>query len=160
MKRITAPTALALGLTLTGCGFEPVYGPSLSSEAAPIQIDVIQGRNGHHLRTALLQETSVGLGGGVAEEGRLSIELSESINRLGFAPDGAASRSTYRLQARYVLELPETAISGTVTSQVAYSVPDAPFGDISAQADSGERAARMLARSIVDDIRLKLAPAP
>lgn len=160
MKHLAALLALLGTPVLTGCGFQPVYAPQLAADTAPIEIDIIQGRNGHYLRSALLQETAAGLGANVPDGGRLSVELSETINRLGFRPDGAASRATYRMRARYVLDLPETAISGAVTSQVAYSVPNEPFGDISAQADTGERAATILARYIVDDIRLQLADRP
>lgn len=158
MIRIALAGALLNLFGLAGCGFQPVYGPELrASGGSAVAISEIPGRTGHALRRALVQETANGLAAG-AEGAVLTVSLDESIQRLGFRPDGAAFRASYRVQGAYVLEMPDAAISGRESSEVFFSVPDATFGDIAAQADAGERAAGLLARRIVEDIRLQLTP--
>lgn len=152
-----AITAAIAALSLaSGCGFEPVYRGDLSEAGGSVDVPQIAGRTGHVLRKALLQETRVGLPGA---EGQASIDvrLSESINRLAFKADGAASRSSVRLVARYELVHDGQPLSGQAVSEIYYFVPDAVFGDISAQTNAARQAAEELARRIVEDIRLQLA---
>lgn len=155
--RQTLKTALpALFLATAACGFQPVYGTGLGGGGGNVQVEMIGGRTGHALRKALLRETAAGI---PSAEGTpvLTVELDETIKRLGFRPDGAASRSSVNLRARYLVDFPDDALSGKVESEVFFNVPTEPFGDVSAQNDAADRAARDLARQIVDDIQLQLA---
>lgn len=141
--------------SLTACGFRPVYAAS-EATAGNIRVDDIPGRSGHALRKALLTDLAAGLPN-VTETARLNIDLTDTLGQLAFRPDGAASRSNVVATAKYVLELNDTAISGTIRSESAFNVPDAPYGDISAQTAAYDRAMRDLSRRIVQDLRLKLA---
>lgn len=155
MRPCAALLAALAGLMLTACGFQPVYG-GVEAGRGPIAIGQIDGRTGHTLRRALMQETARGLPG-LAEGTRLDIDLDEAINRLAFEPDGAASRASIRLTGRYSLETSDGAMTGQVRSEAFYNVPDAPYADIAAQRDAAERAARVLATRIVDDLQIQLA---
>ncbi|MEM7766030.1 MAG: LPS assembly lipoprotein LptE [Pseudomonadota bacterium] len=157
MTRVLAPAFMALAVTLVaGCGFEPVYRGDVAGEAGPVAVPTISGRTGHVLRKALLQETRIGLPG---TEGQTSIDvdLQERINRLAFRADGAAARSSIRLQARYSLIHDGEPVIGRAESEIYYFVPNAVFGDISAQTNASRQAAEELARRIVEDLRLQLA---
>ncbi|NBC19463.1 MAG: hypothetical protein GVY06_00200 [Alphaproteobacteria bacterium] len=146
----------ALLLALGACGFQPVYGTNLGAGDGNVRIEQIQGRTGHALRKALLRETAAGIPGAGGPT-VIRVELDETIKRLGFRPDGAASRSSVNLRAKYVAEFPDNAVSGRAETEVFFNVPREVFGDVAAQNNAAERAATDLARRINDDIRLRLA---
>ena len=145
-----------LALTLSACGFTPLYATNAST--GNIQISQIDGRAGHALRKALLQELAPGLPG-VEGPGRLEIELNERIGRLALQPDEAATRTDIIVRADYVFAYGDTAISGRSSAETSFLVPDAPFSDITAQIDATDRAMLLLARRIADDLRIKTASA-
>ena len=141
---------------LAACGFQPVYAPAGSSlQRGSVVIDDIPGRSGHVLRKALMQQLGVGLPG--LENARLTVTLDEGLQRLALRPDLAASRTDIFVTGRYVLATSDNAISGRITAETSFNVPDAPYGDISAQTDASERAIDLLAQRIVSDIQLQLA---
>lgn len=146
----------ALLFALGACGFQPVYGTNPGAGDGTVRVEQIQGRTGHALRKALLRETAAGIPGA---EGPtvIRVELDETIKRLGFRPDGAATRSSVNLRAKYVAEFPDNAVSGRAETEVFFNVPAEVFGDVAAQNNAAERAVTDLARRINDDIRLRLA---
>ena len=145
-----------LALTLSACGFTPLYAGGAG--AGNINIEQIDGRAGQALRKALIQELAPGLPGmdGAAS---LSIDLDERIGRLALQPDEAATRTDIIVSARYVLAHDGGAISGSSAAETSFLVPDAPFSDIAAQIDATDRAMLLLARRIADDLRIKMANA-
>jgi len=145
-----------LALTLSACGFTPLYASDATT--GNIQVGKIDGRAGHALRKALLQELAPGLPG-VETRGRLEIELDEQIGRLALQPDEAATRTDIIVRADYVFAYGDTAISGRSSAETSFLVPDAPFSDIAAQIDATDRAMLLLARRIADDLRIKIASA-
>ncbi|MEM1106829.1 MAG: LPS assembly lipoprotein LptE [Pseudomonadota bacterium] len=157
MRKIYAAFALAVaaGLPVAGCGFQPVYAPALSAAASPIQIEQIDGRAGHELRKALLQETANGLPG-APQGGVLTVSLRETLINTGFRSDGSTSRSRLRLTADYVIDLGDDAKSGRERVEIAVNVPDEIFQDISNQTNAREDAARALARQITNQLILDL----
>lgn len=155
MKRLLA----ALLLTgLSACGFQPVYAPvdGKRAEAGLIEIEPIRGRSGHMLRQALKQELALGVPG-LSEAVTLTIQLDDQLSRLAFQPDGAASRSNVLASGKYALIGETVAVRGNVGVETGFIVPDSPFGDIAAQTSASDRAMRMLAKRIADDIRLQFA---
>ncbi len=155
-SRFLATILLALS-PLASCGFEPVYRADLADTGGTVEVPVIQGRTGHVLRKALLQETRLGMPGAIGQT-RIEVDLQERINRLAFRADGAASRSSIRLVGRYTLTHDGEMLEGVAESEIYYFVPDAVFGDISAQTNASRQAAEELARRIVETIRLQLTP--
>src|SRR6185295_15763511 len=86
--------ALAV-LPLSACGFTPVYGTGpMMANAGPINVLEIEGRTGHFLRQELVRTIGRGVPG-VKGSAQLEVDLKQTIERLAFAPDQAASRSDY-----------------------------------------------------------------
>lgn len=149
--------AILLSMT-AACGFQPVYAPvdGQYAEAGMISISPIEGRQGYMLRRALQQELAVGVPG-LSEKVTLNVNLSSNLERLALQPDGAASRSSIVANSSYSLEGENIRVTGNSNVESGFLVPDSPYGDIAAQTDAGDRAMRVLAKQIADDIRLKLA---
>ena len=149
---------IALALTLPACGFQPVYAPggSASFASGNITVKEIPGRSGYVLRRALQQELAAGLPN-LGSTAILEVDLEDKLTRLQFKPDGAASRSSYTAKASYVLAGETISIAGKSDAETSFSVPDEPYGDISAQANASDRVMRVLASRIVDDLRLQLS---
>lgn len=155
MKRLLAALML---IGLSACGFQPVYAPvdGKAAQAGLIDIEPIKGRSGHMLRHALKQELALGVPG-LTEEVTLTIDLDDRLTRLAFQPDGAASRSNVLATGKYAIQGETVDVRGSVDVETGFVVPDSPFGDIAAQTSASDRAMRMLAKRIADDIRLKFA---
>lgn len=149
--------AIAL-MPLSACGFTPVYGPSAElKDAGPISIPEIRGRTGHFLRQELIRTVGQGLPG-VKGEAELEIKLAESIERLAFAPDQAASRSDYVGSATWVLRAPTglPIASGGVIERASFNFADAAYADLAAQTAAQERLATLLARSIREQMTIEV----
>lgn len=160
MKSLLLALCIGLGaLILSGCGFQPVYAPSISAGSGPIEIDQIDGRAGHELRKALLMETANGLPG-APQGARLTISLRERVINTAFDSDGATRRAIVRLRADYVIDLGDDARSGFEVAEVPTNVPNEIFQDITNQDAARAAAARLLARQITDRLVLDLTPAP
>ena len=149
---------IALALVLPACGFQPVYAPggSASFASGNIMVKEIPGRSGYMLRRALQQELAAGLPN-LSTTATLEVKVSDSLTRLQFKPDGAASRSSYNASASYVLAGENISVRGSSDAETSFSVPDQPYGDISAQTNASDRVMRVLAGRIVDDLRLQLS---
>ena len=152
-------TALLLACT-AACGFQPVYAPvdGKYAEGGLIEVAAIDGREGHMLRRALQQELAIGVPG-LTEKVTLTVNLDSNLSRLALQPDGAASRSSIQATGDYRLEGENTSLTGRSSVETGFLVPDSPYGDIAAQTNAGDRAMRVLAKQIADDIRLKFAGA-
>ncbi len=156
MKQIVfAFLALMLVGPLAACGFTPLYAGGAGG-SGKVTVEQIDGRSGHALRKALIQQLAPGLPG-LDQQATLTIVLDEDLRRLSLQPDQAATRTDIIVNANYVLAVSDNAISGKVEAETTFSVPDAPFADIAAQIDASDRAMTLLARRIVDDLRLKMA---
>ena len=156
MKRLIA--ALILAGSLPACGFQPVYAPvdGKLADGGLIEVEGIRGRPGHMLRQALLQELALGVPG-LTEKVTLTVKLDDQLSRLAFQPDGAASRSSVLATGVYALQGETVSMGGSVDVETGFLVPDSPYGDIAAQTSASDRAMRMLAKRIADDIRLQFA---
>jgi LPS-assembly lipoprotein len=108
------------------------------------------------LRQALLQELALGVPG-LTEPVTLTIDLDDRLSRLAFQPDGAASRSSVLATGSYQLTGGTVNVRGSADVETGFLVPDSPFGDIAAQTSASDRAMRLLAKRIADDIRLQFA---
>lgn len=151
--------ALAL-VPLTACGLTPVYGGGQGASYAnngPITINEIRaeatrgaapGRTGHFLRQELVRSVGQGVPGFTS--GTLDVALRQSIERLAFKPDQAASRSDYVGAATWTLRGANGAILGTgsVQERASFNFADAAYADLAAQIAAQERLATLLARSI------------
>lgn len=158
MKRFILPLLISpLLIGVANCGFQPVYAPSGAAglnASGVITVAPIDGRSGYFLRQELQKQLSIGLPGHV-KPATLNIRLKENLSRLAFKPDGAASRSNINASVAYTLASEDGSLSGSVKATTTFAVPAQPYGDISAQTNASERNMRLLAKRIIDDIRLK-----
>jgi LPS-assembly lipoprotein len=146
---------LALAIApLAACGFTPVYGGQGEAfqNAGPITIAEIPGRTGHYLRNELVRSSGNGVPGFAA--GNLEISLTQSVDRLAFAPDQAASRSDYVGSARWTMKAPNGTVlaTGSVRERASFNFADAAYADLAAQTAAQERLATLLARTIRAEI--------
>ncbi|MBC7769325.1 MAG: hypothetical protein H7124_11110 [Phycisphaerales bacterium] len=149
----------SLTLLLAACGFQPMYAPPGGGQAiGPVQIEQIEGKAGHVLRTELSRILSVENG---AAPSQLEITLAEQVTPLGIRRDESATRAELRLIANYVLTPPNNAqvMRGSVVTVVNYDIPTAAFGEIAAQDDARERAAETMAQRFRSELALRIAQA-
>jgi len=149
---------LALALApLTACGFTPVYGPQTSlANAGPMSIREIEGRTGHFLREELIKTVGQGVPG-VKGSTELEVKLSQSIDRLAFAPDQAASRSDYVGTATWTLRSADgkTLMSGVAVDRASFNFANEAYADVAAQAAAQDRLGALLARTIRSQMFIK-----
>jgi len=149
-----------LALLVAACGFSPMYAPAGGGTAiGPVQVDEIEGKAGHVLRTELTRILSVENNGSAASH--LEITLVEQVTPLGIRRDESSTRAELRLTANYVLTPPTSseAMRGSVVTSVNYDIPTAAFGEISAQDDARERAAETMAQRFRAELALRMAQA-
>lgn len=144
-------------LTLSGCGFTPLYGvqgvaPALSA----IEVVAPQGRAGFLLREKL--DDALGRNG-AAPVYRLTMNLVENRYPRGVRVDNVANRYELVLVVDYTL----TAVgggpvkTGRIQAAVTYDSADQPYASLAAEQDGQERAAGEAARQIQLDLAAWLA---
>jgi LPS-assembly lipoprotein len=150
----------SLTLLLAACGFQPMYSPGGGSAIGPVQINEIEGKAGHVLRTELSRILAVE--NGASPPSHLEITLSEQVTPLGIRIDESATRAELRLIANYVLTPPgqgAQVVRGSVVTVVNYDIPTAAFGEIAAQDDARERAAETMAQRFRAELALRMSQA-
>lgn len=156
MRLKFASLLLALSsLTVSACGFTPVYGTNLDAAQGSIQIEQIDGVAGHALRKELVMQLRPGLPG--VEQGRLVVRLKERKTRFQFKPEGGNLRTTATAQARYTLYTEDGNISGSVTGNSSYFAATLPYADIMSDREAEIRAAMDVAQKLVTDLHIKAA---
>src|SRR3569833_2917418 len=141
-------------LALSGCGYHPMYGPSLSPQLSSIYVDPIAERDGYELRNTLIDL----LGSNGETRGkryRLALTLSETNQGVALRGDAAIARYNDTLAVNFVLTdlNGKTVTEGTQTGLTAYNVTSSPYATLAAQQDADKRAAQ----DIAERIRLDLA---
>jgi LPS-assembly lipoprotein len=98
MKRLGRRRLLALGLTLSGCGFQPAYMPTATDkpgvaqrELAAIHVNLLPDRPGQELRQALQERLEMGATG---VKPRYDLQVSFGVSGEGIAilPNSDATR--------------------------------------------------------------------
>lgn len=149
-------------LSLTGCGFEPLYGKrgegAQTTEAALNQVQVAQipDRNGQMLRNRLMDR--------MYQDGRpvnaayeLSVRLSETEAGLGIRRDATASRSRLDTTAHYTLRRKHDGkelINQTIRASVSFNQLDAQYATLTAREDARVRALNEIGEQIVNRLAL------
>jgi LPS-assembly lipoprotein len=155
MKKIAALTlTMALSFVLAGCGFHPMYGPSLSPQLSSIYVEPVAERDGYELRNTLID--LLGSNGDLrGKRYRLTLTLNESNQGVALRNDAAITRYNDTIAANFVLTDMQgaTVTEGSQTGLTAYNVTSSPYATLAAQQDADKRAVQGLA----DRIRLDLA---
>lgn len=149
---------LALGGTLTGCGYRPLYGDSgtgisASAELAALEVAGQRTRSGQLVRNEVLSGVK---SGSAQPRYRLDMVVTEKTVDVAEASSVDVERKRFRLAVEYTLtELTsgEAVSSGRSFSDVSYDRLGEPVADRQAQASAMERAARELGQ----DLRIRLA---
>lgn len=146
-------------LTLTGCGFKPLYGTESTAAGMTqyfeqVYVEPIPGRTGVVLRNQLMDAfTPAGTPKGAAF--RLIVKLSDKREGLAIQENTTITRFNYTLIADFELrdaQKDEVIHKGQTRTIAAYNVVDSQFATLTAQRDADERATR----EVGEDIRLRL----
>jgi len=151
--------ALLIAVTVTGCGFRPLYGkhstaPTLQ-ELSLVYVDTIKDRRGQMLRNRLLTLMNPK---GISAKPRyqLSTSLKESIHEQLKREDETTTNADLRLIATFaLLDLRSgyTLVSGNSKATSSYDLVNSAAYKLAAERDARRKAIRMLA----DDIKARIA---
>ena len=152
-SRLLLPLA-ALFLLAACAGFEPLYAEQTSRTAAMKNLSLapIEGRAGFLFSQAMLERGGVHEG----ESGAwvLQTSLKKTHTAVGVRVDQVSTRSRMTVTAKYTVRDKTGAIvyRGRQTSMAAYDEPDQPYGALAAEQDAEERATRVLAEKVFNDL--------
>ena len=142
-------------VSLAGCGFQPLYGPTASGEQLSdvmktVDISTVPGRVGQRIRNELIFRTT---GGGYAEKPkyRLDIALKESVMFTLVTREGDPQGSIYQLYSQFKLvrlEDNKVVLEGHSNARAAYDKVESVFNDIRAKRDAEDRASRTISEAI------------
>ena len=157
---------LGLGIctSLAGCGFQPIYMPTVSGKAgaaqrelAAIHVAIIPDRPGQLLRQAL-QSRFEGSGSGVAQRYELRVGYGIAGDAIAILPDSNPTRIREIGSATWTLVAQDTArttlTSGSAKAVDGYNLINAQYfaSDL-----ENEAVQRRLANALADQITMQLA---
>lgn len=151
---------------LSGCGFQPLYGPTASGEQLSdvmraVDITTVPGRVGQNIRNELVFRTT---GGGYADKPRyrLDIAVRESVVNTLINREGDAQGEIYQLYSSFkLIRLADNKIvlEGHTNARAASDKNESVFASIRAKRDGQDRAARTIAEAIRTRIAAYLSTA-
>ncbi|MFP1130478.1 hypothetical protein [Asticcacaulis sp. W401b] len=165
-KALLAFALLSAPLSLTGCGFTPVYAQKgLPGELANIDVITTDSRTGYFLRQNLVSGFNTLEG---QKRYRLSVKLDEKRYDVGPGINDIAVRTEISTRVEYTLT--ETATrkvltQGTFVDATTYNASaQSPYAGVAAQKDGQQRAATAIGERIRSELVLffhdkKTAPA-
>jgi LPS-assembly lipoprotein len=156
-RRALRPAALlvALGLSATACGFEPMYGEShgaaVRAELESVRVALIANHSGQLLRRYMLDRIH---GGEQQADARYQLEVTliETKQVYGIQVDQSATYSRLVLTGSYLLrdiKSQKVVLSGTTSAYSSYNIAADPFNSIVAENDARERAVHGLGDDLV-----------
>ncbi len=145
-------------IVLSGCGFRPMNSPQGNGaghpELAAVSVAPIADRVGQQLHNRLLDQINP-RGRPVSPRYGLNIQLTESIEQIGFRKTELATRATLRLRAvfsLYDMSNRQTLLSNSRTVVSSYNILQSDFATLTAEDDARTSATREMA----DEIRAAL----
>ena len=157
-KKIMSLFTLIILISLTGCGFEPIYGAETSSvfetDLREIEISPIEDRIGQQLRNELEQR--------IMPKGRarfskyiLKVTLSKSKQGLAVKKSEIATRANLNFRASYQItrKIDDVVLtSGSSRMVTSYNILTKPFATLMAEKDAIKRAVREISADITSKI--------
>nr|WP_298932038.1 LPS assembly lipoprotein LptE [uncultured Erythrobacter sp.] len=150
--------ALALPLSLSGCGLQPLYSgggnAGVAQGLAAIDVPAIPGRGGWLIRNALTER--LGAAGNSSPAYRLDVRLDDALEALGVLNDDTISRERRILRARYQLidlATGEILLDATAGSDAGIDVVSSEYATIAAE----QRALENLAKEVADRMTTEIA---
>lgn len=156
--------ALALALTLAGCGLRPMYAGGGSGQVATglssIQVGKVPDKAGWLVRNALVDR----LGGEASSAAyRLDVELDDDLTGFGIRGDSAVTRERRTLRARYQLVDLKTGLvvlDATAGSDSGIDVVSSEYATVAAEQTALERLSTVVADQIVSRLGLYMSRRP
>ena len=153
-----ATIALALVLSLCGCGLRPLYGAGdapVRATLAAIEVAPIAGQKGWLMQTALRDRLAAV--DRASARYRLDVTLDDTIVGLGIRQDDTVTRERRTLRARYQLVDMATGavlLDATAGSDAGIDVVGSEYATIAAEQSALERLSGIVADQIVTRIAL------
>jgi LPS-assembly lipoprotein len=160
-RRLALAAAMAAAaLTLSACGFRPLYGdtanrPAVTEQLAAVAVGPVPDRAGQIYRNSLERLLA---GEGRGNPGRYRLDSAIRITETGLAinEDATASRYNVRVAVTYRLIAPNAGenktdrllADGTVTQINGYDQISAPYATLVSRQDAIERALQEAAREV------------
>lgn len=160
-----AAIAGLMALTLSACGFRPLYGTSSIPEGAEsafatIRVEPIAATNDSdrvgYLVADALDRTLHTPGHREPHAYALTVTLTDERRGLAIQDDASVTRYNYRLTAEWTLTplgATSAAAQGRAETTASYNVVDSQYATLVARKDAEDRAAR----DIAEQIKLRLA---
>ncbi len=154
--------SIAFGLSLAGCGLQPMYAGGSSSVVAQglaaVDVPAIPGRDGWLVRNALKDRLHVASGGqgAVTPAYRLDVRLDDALEGLGVLNDDTISRERRILRSRYQLvdlATGEILLDATAGSDAGIDVVSSEYATIAAE----QTALENLAKDVADRMATRIA---
>ncbi len=148
--------ALAVGASVSACGFEPVYkeGSSAANLKGQIEIDLVRGRNGFELREQL--EDRLGYAAADAPY-VLTFKLSISESGLAVTEDEGTTRTNLTGTAAFTIRRKDTqaiVYEHSVRNITAFGSTSETYPSSVAERDANLRLAKALADQIANRIAI------
>lgn len=164
MKLLGRRRILALGLTLSGCGFQPAYMPTASDkpgvaqrELAAIHVNLIPDRPGQELRQALQERLERGATG-VKTRYDLSVAFGVAGEGIAVLTDNNATRVRLTGTAVWTLTAQDpakTKLSGGYAKAVdGMNILDSQYFALDLE---NEAVQKRMAEALADQITIQLA---
>ncbi len=164
MKLLGRRRFLALGLTLSGCGFQPVYMPTATNkpgvaqrELAAIHVNLLPDRPGQELRQALQERLEMGATG---VKPRYDLQVSFGVSGEGIAilPDSDATRVRLIGTAIWTLTAQDSGktrlTNGFAKAVDAMNILDSQYFALDLE---NEAVQKRIAEALADQITIQLA---
>lgn len=162
MLSLTRPVlmSLVLAITLSGCGFKPLYrteadDPAISAALAAIEIAPIEDRIGQRVHNELLDRITP-LGRAAEPRYILTVILDEERENVALLQDETVTRANYQITARFRLadyNDDTVLLDGSTWAATSFDVVRSDYSTLMAQ----QAAQGRLAADIAQEIRIRLS---
>ena len=150
MRPLLTIAALAAAVTVSACGFTPLYAtPGVTPALTRIAVATPDGRTGHLLREQL--DDQLATDHHADPRYRLNLHYDETVRPFGLRVDNTADRYEVGLRVDWTLTDATTGAvvtGGQANPTVTYDSADQPYAGVTANLDAQERVATEGARLI------------
>ena len=161
-KFITGACALVAAVTLSGCGFKPIYATTDEGGAALVHRIAIASVAAPEAVAPVVSdalESRMKLEEGASPKYELFVSVRESAQQLAVQIDASVTRYNYRLNARYsVVDLESgKRTNGRALAVTSFNIVNSQYSTLFAERSAVEKAASQLAAEIERDLLIRFA---
>jgi len=152
MRPLLVPAAAACLLSLSACGFQPMYAGPGYAQLPGLELTTGQSRVDYLLEQSLQRHFGQG-----SSPYRLSVQSETRESGMGLSASGIASRFSLQITSNYELTGgPGEPVRGRVREQVQFDSPNDPYALISARADAEERLTALAATRLAEEVAIAI----